>query len=334
MRELPVGKAPVNLRDLYVRYLRGTPIGNAARKLWTLDWRAIGRRMQRRPRANAGAGRNRFMDQFEACRARATLFCYRAAYVFRYHLPRMHTGIAWLFQSRESSNFTYDLTQRNEKHLAQLLAFAVQRPAKEIEGYIRELREDQAFKDAVIGVVNRLGRDGGYDATARFGRRVGWYALVRAMKPKVVVETGIEKGLGAAVLCAALWRNAQEGHDGHYYGTDIDTAAGQLLVEPYRTMGTILYGDSIASLTAIDASIDVFINDSDHSAEYEAREYQTVVSKLSERAVIIGDNAHVTDELLEFSNQTGRDFLFFREEPAGHWYLGAGIGFSFKSPNR
>jgi hypothetical protein len=233
-------------------------------------------------------------------------------------------------ESRESSNFTYDLTARNEEHLAQLLAFALRRPVEELGGYIRELRHDQALKGAVIGQVRLLGRQGGYDPTARFGRRVGWYAVVRALKPKVVIETGIEKGLGAAVLCAALLRNFQEGHHGHYYGTDIDRAAGMLLCEPYRSMGTILYGDSIESLTALDVTVDVFVNDSDHSAEYEGREYRVIAPKLSERAVIIADNAHVTDELLRFSRETGRQFLFFREEPANHWYLGAGIGLSFK----
>jgi hypothetical protein len=45
----------------------------------------------------------------------------------------------------------------------------------------------------------------------------------------------------------------------------------------------ILYGDSIESLAKLDESIDLFINDSDHSAEYEAREYITVGPRLSER---------------------------------------------------
>ena len=92
----------------------------------------------------------------------------------------------------------------------------------------------------------------------------------------------------------------------------------------------ILYGDSIESLAKLDESIDLFINDSDHSAEYEALEYRTIAPKLSERAIIIADNAHVTDELMRFSRASGRRFMFFREEPADHWYLGAGIGLSFK----
>ena len=211
-----------------------------------------------------------------------------------------------------------------------MLASVLGRSPAEVSGYINEIRQEGALRDAIVGRVRSLGRQGGYDPVARFGRRVGWYALVRAMKPQVVIETGVEKGLGATVLCAALLRNSQEGHQGRYYGTDIDRGAGMLFCEPYRSMGEILYGDSIESLAALDVAIDIFINDSDHSADYEGREYRIIESKLSEGAVIIGDNAHVTDELLKFSRETGRQFLFFREEPANHWYLGAGIGLSFK----
>jgi hypothetical protein len=212
-----------------------------------------------------------------------------------------------------------------------MLALMLGRTPVEISGYIKELQQDRALGDTVVGRVKSLGRQGGYDPVARFGRRVGWYALVRAMKPKIVIETGVEKGLGATVLCAALLRNSQEGHQGRYYGTDIDRGAGVLFCEPYRSMGEILYGDSIESLAALDVTVDVFINDSDHSADYEGREYRVIAPKLSEQAVVIGDNAHVTDELLKFSCETDRRFLFFREEPANHWYLGAGIGLSFNS---
>jgi hypothetical protein len=123
-------------------------------------------------------------------------------------------------------------------------------------------------------------------------------------------------------------RNAQEGFHGRYLGTDIDPAAGGLFCEPYDAMGTILY--PIESLSVLDATIDLLINDSDHSAEYEGREYRVIAPQLSEQAIIVGDNAHVTDELLKFSREAGRQFLFFSEEPANHWYLGAGIGLSYR----
>ena len=112
-------------------------------------------------------------------------------------------------------------------------------------------------------------------------------------------------------------------------GTDINPLAGYLLSGDYANYGSILYGDSIESLKKFDDEIDLFINDSDHSEEYEAGEYKTIANMLSQHAVILGDNSHYTDKLLEFSLETNRHFVFFQEKPKNHWYPGAGIGISF-----
>jgi hypothetical protein len=316
------------LRDLYVRYLRGTQLGDAARRLWHWDWRHAVRAARI---SFGGAVKPGIAQRARTAVLQGKLFSYRAAYVAKYYWPRLRVGALWLLKSRETSNFTYDLTPRNEQHLAQLIALVVGCSPGTIMGYLDEIRQDRALGNAIVDQVKLLGRQGGYDPVARFGRRVGWYALVRATKPKVVIETGVEKGVGAMVLCAALLRNSQEGYQGRYYGTDIDRGAGRLFIEPYRRTGEILYGDSIETLSALDEVVDIFINDSDHSAEYEREEYRIIAPKLAKQAVVVGDNAHVTDELLKFSCETDRKFLFFREEPANHWYLGAGIGLSFKA---
>jgi len=167
------------------------------------------------------------------------------------------------------------------------------------------------------------------DQSIAFGRRLGWYAFVRILKPRVVVETGVDKGLGAVALCAALLRNEAEGTPGQYFGADINPRAGVLLSEPYTRVGKILYGDSIQSLQSI-PMIDMFVNDSDHSAAHERQEYDTIAEKLGAGGgLILGDNSHCTDVLAKFSAERGRQFIFFREQPKDHWYPGAGIGISF-----
>jgi hypothetical protein len=158
-----------------------------------------------------------------------------------------------------------------------------------------------------------------------FGRRLG---VVRILKPSVIVETGVDQGAGACLLCAALMRNAAEGHPGRYFGTEIRTEAGVLFTKAYSTVGTILLGGSIDSLERFGEPIDLFINDTDHSPVYEAAEYDTIRDKLSPRAVILGDNSHATTALAEFSERRGRRFVFFSERPKDHWYPGAGIGIS------
>jgi hypothetical protein len=74
----------------------------------------------------------------------------------------------------------------------------------------------------------------------------------------------------------------------------------------------------------------LFINDSDHSADYEYAEYEVINPKLSQSAIILGDNSHVTDKLSLFSRLQARNYVFFSEKPDQHWYPGAGIGISFR----
>jgi hypothetical protein len=72
--------------------------------------------------------------------------------------------------------------------------------------------------------------------------------------------------------------------------------------------------------------VDLFIHDSDHTAEHEGREFAAIEDRLAPGGLVLSDNAHATDELAKFAERTGRRFLFFDERPDGHWYTGAGIG--------
>jgi hypothetical protein len=251
-------------------------------------------------------------------------------------LPRAATTLQaiarWLLASREDTNYTYDLTPQNRLHLAHFVAVVTGRGVDEIKGYMAELENDAQLAAHIAAAFdsqsNKLRAVA--DRRGRYGRRLGWYALVRALKPGLVVETGIDKGLGCVVLCAALLRNTAEGRAGRYLGTDIRPEAGALLTGVYAEVGKVRYGDSIASLKTLTDPIDFFINDSDHSADYEGREYETIAGLLSPNAVLVGDNAHVTDRLAAFAEATGRRFAFFREQPEDHFYAGAGIGLAFR----
>ena len=259
----------------------------------------------------------------------APLRLMRAAH---YYTPKASQILVWLCKSREDGNFTYGITEANQIYLAHMLSVVSACPYDRVLSYLREPSEDSDLQRHVTEYSCQEPYRYYSDARCEFGRRIGWYALARLMRPKVIVETGVDKGLGSVLLCSALLRNQREGFPGRYYGTDIDPHAGYLLVPPYNSVGQILYGDSLESLKRLDG-IDLFINDSDHSSEYEGMEYRVIAPKLTRTAVILGDNAHCTDELALFSQSHGRQFLFFREEPASHWYPGAGIGISFPAQN-
>lgn len=257
------------------------------------------------------------------------LIPYRFRFGLCYLTPNFWQLVRLSFVSREIDNLTYDLTDLNVQYLIAFVAAITKRPVAEIRGYVQEILDDQMLRDHILSFTQSAPERYIADEEARYGRRIGWYAFVRALKPKVVVETGTNKGLGTCIIAAALLRNNEEGNLGYLYSTDIDPAAGYLFKKPYVDYGEVLYGDSIESLNKMTVTIDLFINDSDHSQDYEMREYETVQAKLSPTSIIIGDNAHCSQKLWEFSQRTNRQFVFFQENPLHHWYPGAGIGVSY-----
>ena len=254
----------------------------------------------------------------------------RLGFALGYYTNRFEKILEWLAHSVFSDNFTYDLSERNQKHLAHLLSVITGRHVDEIEGYFSEILEDEDLRKHYLEAMQSRMNLGDMDKSFMVARRLGWYAVVRILKPKVLVETGVNVGHGSLVLTSALLRNRDEGYPGRYFGTEINPDFGFLLHGRYAEVGEILYGDSIESLKAFDQPIDLFINDSDHSADYEAREYEVVLDKLSPDAMILGDNAHATDSLMDFCRKHGWQFVFFKEDPIEHWYPGAGIGIAFQ----
>ena len=256
----------------------------------------------------------------------------RRRIVVRYQKRSHKLARLWIWKRTEDSNFYYDLTSSNRGDLANLIALVTGKTVPEIKGYIDELSSNEELRDHISSTWKS--DPSLRDSLVGFGRREGWYALIRALKPELVVETGVSHGVGACVIATALLQNQNEGYAGRYLGTDLDPEAGILFSGKYAGVGAIAYGDSIESLMALDASIDLFINDSDHSVDYEASEYEVIASKLSERAFILGDNSHASPSLRNFAEKSGRHFVFFKEVPKDHWYPGGGIGISLPTANK
>lgn len=167
------------------------------------------------------------------------------------------------------------------------------------------------------------------DSTIGYARRVAWYAFIRALKPGIVIGTGVYQGLGSCIIASALMRNSADGFEGKYIGIDIDPNAGELFLPPHNEKGEVIIADSVTTLESFDGIIDIFISDSDHSQNYELQEYLTIRNKVTSETLFISDNSHTSSSLSNFSLLTGREFLFFKEEPVDHWYPGAGIGCSY-----
>ncbi|MEO5921875.1 MAG: class I SAM-dependent methyltransferase [Pseudolysinimonas sp.] len=250
-------------------------------------------------------------------------FPFRLAATARAAFRQIGAGGRWLVTSRENTNYTYDLTPRNREHLAWFVANLAGIDVEEARGYLTEIETDTALAAYVTTATRESPRRWLADTEARFGRRVGWYALVRALKPSFVVETGTDKGLGTLVLAAAILRNGS----GRLTTIDINPASGFLIGGQYATVTERIVGDGVATLKTL-SGIDFFIHDSDHSAEYEAQEFETITKNLSAAAIVLSDNSASSDSLPLWAEKNHRRFTFFDEQPARHWYEGAGIGAS------
>ena len=239
-------------------------------------------------------------------------------------------SVRWLLSSREFTNYTYELTPRNRKHLAWTVSLVTGAPVDEVEGYFAEIEGDVELQERLTESIRNGDRRREYSradidlVTAHLSRRLGWYALVRALKPQVVVETGTDKGLGSVVLAEALVRNGT----GRLITIDIEPASGMLLGSAYPDNVVKLTGDSLTLLQGL-SEIDLFVHDSDHSAEHEEAEFRMVMERLAQGAVLLSDNSHATDVLEQLSREWSRRFVFFKESPERHWYPGGGIGISW-----
>jgi predicted O-methyltransferase YrrM len=255
----------------------------------------------------------------------------RVANLWHYRSPaarRPRAALRYLLRGRELTNFTYDIA--NEAELARLVADALELPSEEVEATLREVAQDEQF---LAELRSRLRARADRADEPRFGRRLGWYCIVRATRPRVIVETGSHDGLGTALLARALQRNREEGAPGVLLSFDIDPASGWLVGEPLRAYVERHIGDARETLPAALAGreVGVFVHDSLHTYEHERFELETAVEHAAERLVLISDNAHVSPALLDVCRERGMRYVVFRERSLDHFYPGAGMGLGLYS---
>jgi predicted O-methyltransferase YrrM len=159
------------------------------------------------------------------------------------------------------------------------------------------------------------------------------YLFVRAVRPRVVVETGVEVGVSSAYFLQGLRDNGsgelwsidlptvdaagrvnQEGRLDHSHVGSVDQV-GQAVPERLRDRWHLALGDARELLPKFEAPDpwDIFFHDSDHSRAHMLWEYETAWPRLRPGGFLLSDDVPNNDAFVTFASSVGGvPFLWLR----------------------
>jgi hypothetical protein len=228
----------------------------------------------------------------------------------------------WRFvlTSPEPDNYTYEIA--NEAELARWVAVVLGCELSAAEGFVLEPRADVALAARLAEAT--AGRWLWSKRLPPFGKRVGWYAVVRGLRPRLVIEVGAHDGLGSLLLLRALERNEQEGFPGRLVSFDVNPSAGWLVGADSRWQLRIQSSnEGMAPVVGDGDPLDLFVYDGWHTFEAEYADLEIAADHLSPGGVLLSDDAQVTGALRRLCQQRGLEYNEFQELPVGHFYPGA-----------
>ncbi|MGI0155313.1 MAG: O-methyltransferase [Thermoplasmata archaeon] len=158
-----------------------------------------------------------------------------------------------------------------------------------------------------------------------FGESLYW--LARTVRPRAIVETGVEKGLTSYFWLRALADNdygtlhsidlptvgttERVNADGRVDRSHVEEAGrtGALVPPSLRNRWELTLGDAKRELPALLSglgSIDLFFHDSDHSYAHQLWEYRTAWPALRDGGLLTSDDVDWSDAFSDFSREVDR----------------------------
>lgn len=248
----------------------------------------------------------------------------------RVNLPRLKLFIHWMLRSREISTYTYRLNPLSRDYLIQTVALVTSESCPQIEQYFLEIENNHELHQKIVNLLMASEDRYKKDLRCDFGSRIAWYAIIRALKLKIVVENGVEQGLTAVVLNEAILKNVSEGFEGRYIGIDINSAAGYLVRDAFSSgFSKLVVDDALNAINQLDCEIDFYFSDGCRTAEYESREFDALRQKLSANSIVVSNKLRFSGELSKLARISGKRLVTFQEMPLDHWYDGSMIGILF-----
>jgi hypothetical protein len=234
--------------------------------------------------------------------------------------PLLHV-LPWAVESREYTNFSYETTDISRVGLCGMLAMIANMDIRSVAAFADELHSNTELAEHVR--ADHADSDRKWTSDPRFcpGHQMLYYLLVRALKSGFVVEAGVDKGLGAAIICEALHRNAAEGYVGDYLGIENNPLQrSSIYAKFYHKTGKILHGNSPDVIRTIARKIDLFVHDTASDPLHVNSQLEALQGQMAERGVFASSWA--LPQFVEYAVRHSKRILTHKDEPARHWYSG------------
>jgi Methyltransferase domain len=239
--------------------------------------------------------------------------------------------LRYILLDPEVESYTYRVA--NVDGMLATIAEATGAPIDQLRGYVIEADTDPELGEHLARRLRWR-----FDVKRRPGlaNRLGWYVLIRVIRPRLIVETGIYNGFGSLTLLRALERNAADGTLGELISFDSSELAGTF-VDRRRYPGwqhvvgrTIdVFEDTLAG-----REIGALFQDSDHSGAVQALEFGAALAHPEPTLLLVDASGGQSPVLEELSRQRGGDYRRVQLGASDHWYQRGELTFAMFRPGR
>jgi Methyltransferase domain len=232
-------------------------------------------------------------------------------------------SLRYLLWDPEVESHSYELANRDE-----VIAFCARAFGLD-EGEARRYADEALHDPALTSDLRRRTR-WAFDLKTQppLGQRLIWWILVRARRPRLVVETGIYEGLGSLVVLAALRRNAEDGEpDGRLISVDSDAHAGRLVPEELKRRWEKAVGFTSDVLEGAlgDREVDILIHDTPHTEEIQEHEFGVALRRAAPVLTLIDGSGGRVSTLRTLARRHGTTLHHVTPIPRDHPYRPRGV---------
>ena len=149
------------------------------------------------------------------------------------------------------------------------------------------------------------------------------YHIIRILKPKNIVETGVAYGASSAYILKALQDNGSgtlHSIDSVFRPWQSEEMIGVIIPENLKTKWNLVLGKSSNELQNLfdTLDVDIFIHDSLHTYKNMTYEFNVALKKINENGLIISDDVLENDAFHDFTKEKNlKNYLIKVEEDVG-----------------